>query len=88
VGQIKTGVDSISVDPLTWGYLRMIAMDRGSSISALMTEIDRTRRLETGRSGKSRVRSLSSAVRMFVLENLSERITPSKSRWPRSGMAT
>jgi predicted DNA-binding ribbon-helix-helix protein len=47
---------SITVDPLTWWYLRMITIERGSSISALMTEIDRTRRLETTRHGMSLVR--------------------------------
>jgi predicted DNA-binding ribbon-helix-helix protein len=71
---------SISVEPDVWDYLRMIAIERSSSISALMTEIDRTRRLQPARPGKSRVRSLSSAARIFVLENLYERSIPRKSR--------
>jgi predicted DNA-binding ribbon-helix-helix protein len=49
----------------------LIGMQRGCSIASLVREIDRTRRLKPPRSSKWRVRSLSSAVRIFVLESLS-----------------
>src|SRR5262249_1132029 len=60
---------TISVDDITWYWLRCIAVARGLSLSKLVGEINRTMRLLPARKGKRRVRSLSSAVRVFVLEN-------------------
>jgi predicted DNA-binding ribbon-helix-helix protein len=66
VDGVKT---SITVDDITWHWLKCLAVARGLSISKLMGEINRTMRLLPAQKGKRRVRSLSSAVRVFVLEN-------------------
>lgn len=50
---------SVSLEPPFWDALKKIAEDRSVSLNALITEIDR------GRSG-----NLSSALRVFVLEEL------------------
>ena len=50
---------SVSVEQAFWDRLRLISAARGVSINGLITEIDRHR---TG--------NLSSAVRLFVLEEL------------------
>jgi predicted DNA-binding ribbon-helix-helix protein len=59
----------ITVDDITWHLLRCMAINRGLSLSMLVGEINRTMRLLPERRGKRRVRSLSSAVRVFVLQN-------------------
>ena len=53
---------SLSLEDGFWEELGAIAATRGVSLSALITEIDRTR---TG--------GLSSAVRLFVLEDLRQK---------------
>ena len=50
--------------------LKLIAFERGVTISKLIGEIDRGYRLDPPIPGKHRVRSLSSAVRIFVLEHM------------------
>ena len=50
---------SLSLEAAFWEELGSIAAERGLSVAALITEIDRTR---TG--------GLSSAVRLFVLDDL------------------
>lgn len=59
---------SITVDDTTWDLLRHIAVERGLSLSKLVGEIDRTYRLSPVRKGRRSVRSLSSAVRIYVLD--------------------
>ena len=49
---------SVSLENLFWEELRRLAGGRGVSLNALITEIDRERR-----------GNLSSAIRVFVLEN-------------------
>ncbi|PIW30621.1 MAG: aryl-sulfate sulfotransferase [Rhodospirillales bacterium CG15_BIG_FIL_POST_REV_8_21_14_020_66_15] len=51
---------SLTLEDLFWNALRNIARERGLSINALVTEID------AGRTG-----NLSSAVRVFVLQQVS-----------------
>ena len=53
---------SVSPEPPFWNALKKIARARGVSLNALITEIDR------GRDG-----NLSSALRVFVLEDLYNR---------------
>ena len=61
----------IIVEDAIWDQLKLIAIERGVTISKLIGEIERTYRLEPPIPGKRRVRSLSSAVRIFVLEHMS-----------------
>ena len=53
---------SLSLEDGFWDELSAIALARGMSVAALITEIDRTR---TG--------GLSSAVRLFILEDLKQK---------------
>lgn len=50
---------SVSLEEVFWRELKSIAQARGKSVNSLITEIDE------GRGG-----NLSSAIRVFVLENL------------------
>jgi predicted DNA-binding ribbon-helix-helix protein len=50
--------------------LRIIAVARNVAISQLLAEIDRAMRLQPARPGYRRVRTLSAAVRVFVLQTL------------------
>jgi predicted DNA-binding ribbon-helix-helix protein len=61
----------IVVEDAIWDRLKLIAIERGVTISKLIGEIERTYRLEPPIPGKRKVRSLSSAVRIFVLERMS-----------------
>ncbi len=56
---------SVSLEEAFWGLLRGIAAARGQSVSELVTEIDRVR------SG-----NLSSAIRVFVLTEISAGFDP------------
>ena len=60
----------IHVEPLIWLWLREIAANRGTSLSDVMDEIDRCYRLYLDSRGNQRIRSLSSAVRVFVTEHI------------------
>ena len=48
---------SVSLEPAFWQGLREIAADRGCTVSELVAELD-----------KARTGNLSSAIRLFVLE--------------------
>ena len=50
---------SVSLEPEFWSALKMVATKRGLTLSALVTEVDRTR-----------LGNLSSALRVFVLNEL------------------
>ncbi|MEQ8388549.1 MAG: ribbon-helix-helix domain-containing protein [Alphaproteobacteria bacterium] len=52
---------SISLEPDFWRVLARLARERGQSLNAFVTEIDRTRR-----------GNLSSAIRLFVLKSLED----------------
>ena len=53
---------SLSLEDAFWDALSTIASERGISIAALITEIDQTR-----------ASGLSSAVRLFILEDLKQK---------------
>jgi predicted DNA-binding ribbon-helix-helix protein len=60
----------IVVEDAIWDRLKLIAFERGVSMSKLIGEIERTLRFDPPVPGKRRVRSLSSAVRIFVFEHM------------------
>ena len=63
---------SITVEPEFWDRLRLITFEYQTSMTALITEIDRTMRLMPFQGpGRHRVRTLSAAVRVFVLHRKS-----------------
>jgi predicted DNA-binding ribbon-helix-helix protein len=69
---VRVGKDNttITLEDEFWEQLRIIAITRNVAISQLLAEIDRTMRLQPARPGYHRVRTLSAAVRVFVLETL------------------
>jgi predicted DNA-binding ribbon-helix-helix protein len=67
--RVNGQVTAITVERPVWDRLREIAMLRGVPIGVLVDEIDHTLRLDPPRPGFRRVRSLSSAVRIFVMRH-------------------
>jgi len=69
---VRVGKDNttITLEDEFWEQLRIIAITRNTAISQLLAEIDRTMRLQPARPGYRRVRTLSAAVRVFVLQTL------------------
>ena len=69
---VRVGKDNttITLEDEFWEQLRIIAVIRNTAISQLLAEIDRTMRLQPARPGYRRVRTLSAAVRIFVLQTL------------------
>jgi predicted DNA-binding ribbon-helix-helix protein len=63
-------VTTINIESPFWERFRIIAAQRNVAISQLLAEIDRTMPRQRPILGKRRVRSLSAAVRIFVLENI------------------
>ncbi len=65
IGKYSVSIDghrtSVSLEPEFWRALKDIAATRGLTLSALVTEVDRTRQ-----------GNLSSALRVFVLNELRE----------------
>jgi predicted DNA-binding ribbon-helix-helix protein len=62
---------SITVEPEFWDQLRLITFEYQTSMTALITEINRTMRLMPFQGpGRHRVRTLSAAVRVFVLQEV------------------
>ena len=59
---------AINVEQVFWDRFRIIAAKRGMTMSRLLGEINRDRRLEMMPDGRRWVRGLSSAVRIFVFE--------------------
>lgn len=57
---------SITLEEEFWQELKILAVERKQSMNELVTEIDRTRDLSV---------NLSSALRLFVLAALKERVT-------------
>jgi predicted DNA-binding ribbon-helix-helix protein len=66
----RNSATGIVVEDAIWDRLRLIAAEQGVTISKLIGDIDRRYRLEPPIPGKRQVRSLSSAVRIFVLEHM------------------
>jgi predicted DNA-binding ribbon-helix-helix protein len=68
VGGRKT---SVNLEPEFWDQLRLIVMERQTTVGSLIAEIDRTMRLMPFQGpGRHRVRTLSAAVRVFVLREI------------------
>jgi predicted DNA-binding ribbon-helix-helix protein len=69
--QIDGHKSSISVEPEFWDQLRLAAWERQTTLTNLLIEINRTGRLlpPQGRN-QHRVRNLSAAVRVFVLNEV------------------
>jgi predicted DNA-binding ribbon-helix-helix protein len=74
----------IHVEPLIWLWLREIAANRGTPLSQVMDEIDRCYRLNLDSRGNQRIRSLSSAVRVFVTEHIASQAVYAKQNAARS----
>ena len=61
----------ITVEPEFWEQFRLMTMERQTTIGKLLAEIDRIMRLLPYQGpGRHRVRTLSAAVRVFVLQML------------------
>ena len=56
---------SVSLEDEFWDAFRAIAADRNMPLNALVTEIDAARGMEIG---------LASAIRLFVLQSLKDRL--------------
>jgi predicted DNA-binding ribbon-helix-helix protein len=66
---------SITVEHEFWDQLRLITIEYQTSMTPLITEIDRTMRLMPFQGpGRHRVRTLSSAIRVFVLQEVLARV--------------
>ena len=62
---------SINVEPEFWDQLRLITLERQTTMAKLITEIDRIGRLLPPQGpGRHRVRTLSAAIRIFVLQEV------------------
>jgi predicted DNA-binding ribbon-helix-helix protein len=68
--RIGSQCTTINLEDAFWERFRLISVVNDIPISRLLAEIDRTYRLEPRIPGKRRVRSLSSAVRIFVFEQM------------------
>jgi predicted DNA-binding ribbon-helix-helix protein len=69
---IKGRSTSLTIEPDFWEQFRLIVMEHGVTVGALLTEIERTTRLLPYQGpGRHRVRTLSAAVRVFVLRTRS-----------------
>jgi predicted DNA-binding ribbon-helix-helix protein len=65
---------SITLEAEFWEQFRLIVLEYGTSISAMLAEIDRTMRLmPKQRPRRHRVLTLSAAVRLFVLKDVMAR---------------
>ena len=68
VGGRKT---SVNLEPEFWDQLRLIVMERQTTVGGLIAEIDRTMRLMPFQGpGRHRVRTLSAAIRIFLLQEV------------------
>jgi len=61
---IRGHATSVSLEAPFWRALQQLAQERGMSVASMVTEIDANRQ-----SG------LSSAIRVYILESLQERVT-------------
>jgi predicted DNA-binding ribbon-helix-helix protein len=62
---------SVTIEPEFWHQLRLIAMEYQTSVTKLITGIDRIGRLLPPQGpGRHRVRTLSAAIRIFVLQEV------------------
>jgi predicted DNA-binding ribbon-helix-helix protein len=69
--QIDGHKSSVSVEPEFWDQLRLAAWERQTTLTNLLVEINRTGRLLPPQGpNQHRVRNLSAAVRVFVLNEV------------------
>jgi predicted DNA-binding ribbon-helix-helix protein len=81
---VRVGKDNttITLEDEFWEQLRIIAVTRNTAISQLLAEIERTGRLLPDQGpGRHRVRSLSAAVRVFVLQTLISQMPVGSKNW-------
>jgi predicted DNA-binding ribbon-helix-helix protein len=72
---------SLTIEPDFWEQFRLIVMEHGVTVGALLTEIERTMRLLPYQGpGRHRVRTLSAAVRVFVLRTVMSQLSSPPSR--------
>ena len=67
---------SVSLEDEFWRAFRTIARDQGRPLNVLAAEIDTRRDMETG---------LATAIRLFVLKSLQERLAPEPAGQAASG---
>jgi predicted DNA-binding ribbon-helix-helix protein len=73
---IKGRSTSLTIEPDFWEQFRLIVMEHGVTVGALLTEIERTMRLLPYQGpGRHRVRTLSAAVRVFVLRTVMSQLS-------------
>jgi predicted DNA-binding ribbon-helix-helix protein len=77
---------SITLEADFWEQFRLIVLEHGTTIGSLLSEIERTMRLLPKQGpGRTRVLTLSAAVRLFVLRDVLARCGNSHtSQEPRS----
>ena len=71
---------SITAEPEFWEQFRLIVMERGTTISELLAEIDRKHRLLPYPNAHPRVLALSAALRVFVLQELMAKLADAEAR--------
>ena len=71
---------SINAEPEFWEQFRLIVMERGTTISELLAEIDRKHRLLPYPNAHPRVLALSAALRVFVLQELMAKLADAEAR--------
>jgi predicted DNA-binding ribbon-helix-helix protein len=71
---------SINAEPEFWEQFRLIVMERGTTISELLAEIDRKHRLLPYPNAHHRVLALSAALRVFVLQELMAKLADAQAR--------
>ena len=64
---------SISLEQPFWDELQLIATRKDMSVSALVTQIDAARSMPNSEPSTERMHGLSSAIRVFVLNDALER---------------
>jgi predicted DNA-binding ribbon-helix-helix protein len=67
--RIGRNVTSVTVELPIWERFKIIAKLEGVTIGSLVDAIDRTMRVEPPIRGRRQIRTLSSAIRIFVFEH-------------------
>jgi predicted DNA-binding ribbon-helix-helix protein len=70
---IKGRSTSLTIEPDFWEQFRLIVMEHGVTVGVLLTEIERTMRL-LPYPERHRVRTLSAAVRVYVLRTVTSQL--------------
>jgi predicted DNA-binding ribbon-helix-helix protein len=67
--RVNGRVTAVTVEWPIWERFKLIAAMEGVTIGGLVDAIDRTMRVESPIAGRRQIRTLSSAIRIFVLEH-------------------